>query len=176
MTRSLNYTNFRTKIGCGFKKLGWQRKSDRGDIRYANKSMRYREQLEDIADSLLCHGGWRTSKTSRPSLFLSTHFRSMLNRVFNFELSSALSETYASGLEVVVVSAVEAMEVAGDGAGDALVLFEGGSLEAGEVILKSWRVKPVCREGRGSRCCSTLCYRREGHQYPPIISFHTDDD
>ena len=61
----------------------------------------------------------------------------MLRRVLNFELSSDLSETYASGLEVVVVSAVDAMEVAGDCVGDALALFWGGSPEDGELILTS---------------------------------------
>lgn len=61
----------------------------------------------------------------------------MLRRILNFELSSDFSEIYASGLEVVVVSAVDAMEVAGDGAGagDALALFEGDSPEEGEVML-----------------------------------------
>ena len=63
----------------------------------------------------------------------------MLKRVLNFELSSDFSDTYASGLEVVVVvvvvSAVDATEVAGDGAGDALALFEGGSPDDGELIL-----------------------------------------
>lgn len=68
----------------------------------------------------------------------------MLSRVFNFELSSDLSDTYASGLEVVVVSAVDAIEVAGDGAGDALALFEGMSPEEDEVILTDWRLIPVC--------------------------------
>lgn len=65
------------------------------------------------------------------------NFRSMLRRILNFELSSDFSEIYASGLEVVVVSAVDAMEVAGDGAGagDALALFEGDSPEEGEVML-----------------------------------------
>lgn len=44
----------------------------------------------------------------------------MLRRVLSFELSSDLSETYASGLEVVVVVfEVEAIDAAGDGAGDA---------------------------------------------------------
>ena len=71
---------------------------------------------------------------SRPRLFLQTYFRSMLKRVLSFELSSGFSDTYASGLEVVVVSVVDAMEVVGDGAGDALVLFEVGSPE-GELML-----------------------------------------
>lgn len=61
----------------------------------------------------------------------------MLNRVLSFELSSDLSETYALGLEVVVVSAVDAIDVAGDGAGEALALFWGGSPEDGELILTS---------------------------------------
>ena len=60
----------------------------------------------------------------------------MLRRVFNLELSSDLSETYASGLETaVVVSAGDATEVAGDGAGDALALFERLSAEGGELIV-----------------------------------------
>ena len=67
---------------------------------------------------------------------LWTHFRSMLRRVFNLELSSDFSETYASGLEtVVVVSAVDAIDVAGDGAADALALFERLSAEGGELIV-----------------------------------------
>ena len=49
-----------------------------------------------------------------------------------------MSDTYASGLEVVVVSALDAMEVGGEGAGDASVLFERGSLEEGEVMLTDW--------------------------------------
>lgn len=61
----------------------------------------------------------------------------MLRRVLNFELSSDLSETYASGLEVVVVSAVDAMEGAGDSAGDGLAVLWGGSPEAGELMLTS---------------------------------------
>ena len=62
----------------------------------------------------------------------------MLRRVFNFELSSDFSETYASGLEiVVVVSAVDAIDVAGDGAGEALALFERLSAEGGELIVDS---------------------------------------
>ena len=70
------------------------------------------------------------------SLLLQTHFRSMLKRVFNFELSSDFSETYASGLEiVVVVSAVDVKDVARDGAGDALVLFERLSPEDGKLIV-----------------------------------------
>lgn len=69
----------------------------------------------------------------------------MLRRVLSFELSSAFSETYASGLEVVVVSAVDATEVAGDGAGDALRLFERVSPEDGDVMLtrSKERVDPV---------------------------------
>lgn len=53
------------------------------------------------------------------------------------ELSSDFSDTYASGLEVVVVvvSAVDAIDVAGDGAGDALAVFEGISPDDGELIL-----------------------------------------
>lgn len=70
---------------------------------------------------------------SIPKPFSQTHFRSILNRVLNFELSSDLSDTYASGLEVVV-SAVDVIEVAGDGAGDALALLE-GSPEDGELML-----------------------------------------
>ena len=67
---------------------------------------------------------------------LQTHFRSMLRRVFSFELSSDFSETYASGLEIeVVVSAVDAIDVAGEGAGDALALFERLSAEGGELIV-----------------------------------------
>lgn len=66
---------------------------------------------------------------------LPTHFRSILRRVFNFELSSDLSETYASGLEVVVVvSAVDAIDVAGDGAGDTLAFFKRLSPDKGELI------------------------------------------
>ena len=63
----------------------------------------------------------------------------MLKRVLNLELSSDFSDTYASGLKVVVVvvvsSAVDAMEVVGDGTGDGLALFEEGSPDDGELIL-----------------------------------------
>ena len=77
--------------------------------------------------------------------FLRTHFRSILRRVFNFELSSDLSDTYASGLEVVVVvSAVDAIDVAGDGAGDALALLKRPSPDNGEPIVdRTARVVPV---------------------------------
>ena len=60
----------------------------------------------------------------------------MLRRVFNLELSSDFSETYASGLEsVVVVSPVDAIDVAGDVVGDALALFERLSAEGGELMV-----------------------------------------
>ena len=79
----------------------------------------------------------------------------MLRRVLNFELSSDLSDTYASGLEVVVVSVVDVTEVVGDGAGDALALFEGVS-PAGEVMLMGlggkewdWEGREGVREGGG---------------------------
>ena len=68
----------------------------------------------------------------------------MLRRVLSFELSSGFSDTYASGLEVVVVSVVDAMEVVGDGAGDALVLCEVGSPEEGELMLT------------GEECCCSI--------------------
>lgn len=77
------------------------------------------------------------------ALLLRTHFRSMLKRVLNFELSSDFSDTYASGLEVVVLSAADAMEVAGDGAGVAVALFEGGSPETGELMLAGWGNCPL---------------------------------
>ena len=52
------------------------------------------------------------------------------------ELSSDFSETYASGLEsVVVVSPVDAIDVAGDVVGDALALFERLSAEGGELMV-----------------------------------------
>ena len=58
------------------------------------------------------------------SVLLYTHFRSMLKRVLNFELSSDFSDVYASGLEiVVVVSVADAVGVVGKGAGDALTLY-----------------------------------------------------
>ena len=52
----------------------------------------------------------------------------MLRRVFSFEPSSDFSDTYASGLEVIVASAVDTVDVAGEGAGEALALSEEGSL------------------------------------------------
>lgn len=70
----------------------------------------------------------------RGSLPLHTHFRRMLRKVFSFELSSALSDTYASGLETVVASVVEAVV---DAAGDALALFVDESREEGVVMLAS---------------------------------------
>ena len=62
----------------------------------------------------------------------------MLKRVLSFELSSGFSDTYASGLEVVVVSVVDAMEVVGDGAGDALSLLEVGSPEGELMLTGEW--------------------------------------
>ena len=82
----------------------------------------------------------------------------MLKRVLSFELSSGFSDTYASGLEVVVVSVVDAMEVVGDGAGDALVLLEEGSSE-GELMSTGewWWYSSMIRKtirGRGwTLCC-----------------------
>lgn len=87
----------------------------------------------NILETSLCHGGWR-GNTVDSQVFSQTHFRSILRRVFNFELSSDLSDTYASGLEVVV-SAVDVIEVARDGAGDALALFGVVSAEGGELML-----------------------------------------
>jgi len=46
----------------------------------------------------------------------------MLRRTFSLELSSDLSDTYASGLDIVVVSFVEPVDVVVEGAGDALAL------------------------------------------------------
>lgn len=83
------------------------------------------------------------AKDPELGFFFRTYFRSMLKRVLSFELSSGFSDTYASGLEVVVVSVVDAMEVVGDGAGDALVLFEVGS-RGGELMLT------------GEGCCSSM--------------------
>lgn len=100
-----------------------------------------------ILEALICHGDGRRGHCASPSLFLPTHFRSMLRRVLNLELSSDFSDTYASGLEVVViVPAVDAMEVAGDGAaGGVFNLFDGGSPEEGELMLTGWGgFIPVC--------------------------------
>ena len=59
----------------------------------------------------------------------------MLKKVFSFELSSgALSDTYASGLEIVVASAVELVGVV-DGGGDGLVLWVEESREEGVVMI-----------------------------------------
>lgn len=63
----------------------------------------------------------------------------MLRRVRNFELSSDFSDTYASGLDVVVVSVVDATELAGDGAGDALALCERASPEGRDVMFTGER-------------------------------------
>lgn len=59
----------------------------------------------------------------------------MLSRVFSLELSSALSVTYESGLEVVVASVVEVVEVATDGAGEALALLVDESRDEGVVMI-----------------------------------------
>ena len=95
-----------------------------------------------IIDRVLMCGGWKTENRLSQSLSLQTHFRSMLKRVLNFELSSVFSDRYASGLEIVVVSAVEAIEVVGDGAGDAWALFERVPPEDGELILEGARGYP----------------------------------
>jgi len=65
----------------------------------------------------------------------STYFRNMLSRAFSLELSSALSDTYESGLEVVVASVVEVVEGAVDGAGDALALVVDESRDEGVVMI-----------------------------------------
>ena len=79
----------------------------------------------------------------------------MLKRVLNLELSSDFSETYASGLDVVVVvSAVDAIDVAGDGAGDALALFERWSPEDGELIVEGREsLSPSVGEVEGVAVC-----------------------
>lgn len=101
-------------------------------------TVRYRRDLVCLLDR-------RRAMVQVQTPILRTHFLSMLNRVFNFELSSDLSDTYASGLDVVVVSAVDAIEVAGDGAGDALAPLEGRSPEEDEVMLTDWRLISVWR-------------------------------
>ena len=68
---------------------------------------------------------------------VQTYFRNMLSKVFNLEVSSVLSVTYESGLEVVVVSVVEAVEGAVDGAGDALALLVDESRDEGIVMIAS---------------------------------------
>lgn len=71
----------------------------------------------------------------------------------------------------MVLSALDATEVAGDGAGDALVLFEKGSPEEGELMLTGWGrgfFPSMCRvEGRFSfQYCGvkTLGSSRESRQ------------
>lgn len=63
------------------------------------------------------------------------HFRNILSRVFSFELSSGtFSARYASGLETVVASLVEPVDVVVDGAGEAFVLLVDESREEGCVM------------------------------------------
>ena len=66
----------------------------------------------------------------------------MLRKVFNFEESSALSEMYGAGTDVVGTSseAPELIEDGPDGAGDALSLFpealDGVEVISGSVIIR----------------------------------------
>ena len=110
--------------------------------------------------------GWRTGRGASPSLLLPTYFRSMLRSVLNLELSSDLSDTYASGLEVVVVvSGVDAMEVAGDGAGEVMNLFEGGSPDEGELMLNRIRgLSPCVGEVEGRVAVSISPVMRGGER------------
>ena len=93
---------------------------------------------DGVLETRVCDERWRRGHKSRPRLLFQTYFRSMLKRVLSFELSSGFSDTYASGLEVVVVSVVDAMEVVGDGAGDTLVLLEVGSPEGELMSTGEW--------------------------------------
>ena len=67
----------------------------------------------------------------------------MPRKVFNLEVSSALSDTYDSGLEVVVVSALEVVEGVVEGAGDSLVLLVDDSREVAVIITEkreTWEI------------------------------------
>lgn len=59
----------------------------------------------------------------------------MLRRIFNLELSSALSETYASGLDIVGTSVAGPVDVAAEGAGAALALLVDESREGVVVMI-----------------------------------------
>ena len=66
---------------------------------------------------------------------IPTYLRKILSRVFSFELSSDLSDTYESGRDVVVASGAEVVEGAVDGAGDAFSLFVDDSRDEGVVMI-----------------------------------------
>lgn len=66
---------------------------------------------------------------------LETYFLSMLRRIFSLELSSALSETYASGLDIVGTSVAGPVDVAAEGAGAALALLVDESGEGVVVMI-----------------------------------------
>ena len=75
------------------------------------------------------------------AIVLHTHFRNILRKVFSFELSSgALSDTYESGLDIVVASVVEAVEVVVliEGVGDAWALFVDESGDGVVVMLAEY--------------------------------------
>ena len=71
-----------------------------------------------------------------------TYFRKMLNKVLSLELSSTLSDTYASGLDVVA-SVAEVVEVATDGAGEAWALFVDESRDDGVVMISNANSTPL---------------------------------
>lgn len=86
-----------------------------------------------------------------------TYFLSILRRILSLELSSDLSDTYASGLEIVVASVVETVDVAVEGAGEALALLVDESREEIVVMVASERLI-------GYDCQSNAGCRRRGER------------
>lgn len=76
----------------------------------------------------------------------------MLRRIFSLELSSDLSDTYASGLDIVVASVVEPVDVAVEGVVGTLALLVDESREG--VVVMAAREKLIgysSRSNAGSR-------------------------
>ena len=88
------------------------------------------------------------------SLQRKTHFLNMLRRIFSFELSSDLSETYASGLEIVGASVVESVDVAVGDVDDGLALLADESREGMVVIIAEEQMIYCCPQS------NTGCRRR----------------
>lgn len=80
------------------------------------------------------------------SLQRTTHFLNMLRRIFSLELSSDLSETYASGLEIVGASVAESVDVAVGGVDAGLALLADESREGIVVIIAEEQMMYCCSQ------------------------------